>query len=755
MPTAEPDLSVDSIRSVLRDVWGHEQLRDLQEPAIRAALDGRDSLVVLPTGGGKSLCYQLPPLLTGKPTLIVSPLISLMNDQVASLTASGVPAAALHSGLGNAELRSIEGAFESGELKLLFVAPERLMNPGLLSMAKRAGVACVAIDEAHCISAWGHDFRPEYRQLASIRQRLPDVTLQALTATATPRVREDIIAQLALRDPEVLVGVFDRPNLTYRVLPRVKLEEQVAEIASRHRGSGMGEGEEGVIVYCLSRKDTERLADGLTSRGIDARAYHAGLASKKRSRVERDFTTERVNVVCATVAFGMGIDRSNVRCVIHACLPRSVEAFQQETGRAGRDGLPGECVLLHSPADIVRWSRLIEMPGDYGPPDPDFVKAQLDLLNQMRAIATGGECRHKALSEHFGQTYTPPEGGEGCGACDICLGELKEADDAETVAKKIISCVARFAHHAEATGSPATQFGAKHLVEVLAGARTKRIEQFGHHTLSTYALLSETPRDIIDAFVNQLIDQGALARAPGDRPVIHLTDASREFLAGRRSVRLIEPAVAPRISKRDTASWEGVDRDLFDRLRALRSQIAEDRGVPPYIIFSDNTLRDMARARPSKTGLLLNISGVGSRKLEEFGDAFVEAIVSHCEAGEIEMDTALVDPRPRQRRPAPARSSSSRNEAAYRLLLESASLDTVAEQAGCTTGTAAKRLVELIEEGKVSDISPWVDQETFTRADAAFAELGDERLKPVRDHLDEEIDYDALHIVRAMRTRQL
>jgi ATP-dependent DNA helicase RecQ len=624
MPSAKPDLSSDAIRAVLRDVWGHDQLRNLQEPAIRAALDGRDSLVVLPTGGGKSLCYQLPPLLTGRPTLVVSPLISLMNDQVASLTANGVPAAALHSGLDSAQLRPIEAAFESGELKLLFVAPERLMNPGLLAMAERARVACVAIDEAHCISAWGHDFRPEYRQLASIRERLPGVTLQALTATATPRVREDIINQLALRDPEVLVGAFDRPNLTYRVLPRAKLEDQVMEIASRHRGSGLGEGEEGVIIYCLSRKDTERLAEGLTKRGIEAHAYHAGLPAKKRARVERDFTTERVNVVCATVAFGMGIDRSNVRCVIHACLPRSVEAFQQETGRAGRDGLPGECVLLHSAADIARWRRLIEMPGDYGPPDPDFVSAQLELLNQMRRIAVGGECRHKALTEHFGQTYVPPEGAEGCGACDVCLGELKEADDAETITKKIISCVARFENHAAGGG----RFGAKHLVEVLAGAKTQRILDYGHDTLSTYGILADLPRDTIDAFVNQLIDQGALARAPGDRPVIHLTEASREFLAGTRPVRLIQPASAPKTSRRDTASWEGVDRDLFERLRVLRRRIAQERAVPPYVVFSDNTLRDMARLRPESHNEMLAVHGVGRKKLDDFGDAFLAEIAS-------------------------------------------------------------------------------------------------------------------------------
>ncbi len=625
MPTA-------SIQDVLRETWGHTELRDLQEPAIRAVLDGRDSLVVLPTGGGKSLCYQLPPLISGRPTLVVSPLISLMNDQVASLRASGVPAAALHSGLDPDERRETERAFVEGGLKLLFVAPERVVGGRLVSLAREAGVGAVAIDEAHCISQWGHDFRPEYRELRALRERLEGVPFQALTATATPRVREDIAAQLDLHEPEVLVGVFDRPNLTYRVRARVRLDEQVAEIARRHLGSGLGEGEEGVIVYCLSRKDTEKLAESLTSRGIEAKAYHAGLAPTKRTRVERDFSMEKVNVVCATVAFGMGIDRSNVRAVVHACLPRSIESYQQETGRAGRDGLGAECVLLHAPADIARWRRLIEMPGPDGePPDPSFVGAQVELLDQMHRLATGAGCRHEALSAYFGQEYTPPEGAEnGCGACDICLGELKELPDAGDVARKIISCVARFTLHAEQTGSPAAQFGAKHLVEVLAGAKTQRIQDFGHDGLSTYGILADLPRDVISACVNQLVDQGALGRAAGDKPVIHVTEASRDVLRGERSVRLVRPESAPRKSKRDQQSWEGVDRDLFERLRSLRLEIARERSVPPYVVFSDASLRDMAASRPATREQMLAVHGVGAKKLEDFGEAFLAAI---AEAG--------------------------------------------------------------------------------------------------------------------------
>ncbi|MEZ6241682.1 MAG: RecQ family ATP-dependent DNA helicase [Phycisphaerales bacterium] len=741
-------VETDQIRDVLRQTWGHDELRNLQEPAIRAVLDGRDSLVVLPTGGGKSLCYQLPPLLTGRPTLVVSPLISLMNDQVASLRANGVPAAALHSGLDPAELRDIERDFASGAIKLLFVAPERVMGGRLVSLAREAGVGAVAIDEAHCISQWGHDFRPEYRTLRVLRERLEGVPFQALTATATPRVREDIASQLDLHEPEILVGVFDRPNLTYRVRARTKLDEQVAEIARRHRGSGLGEGEEGVIVYCLSRKDTEKLADALTARGIEAKAYHAGLPSSKRTRVERDFSMEKVNVVCATVAFGMGIDRSNVRAVVHACLPRSIEGYQQETGRAGRDGLGAECVLLHAPADIARWRRLIEMPGQDGEaPDPDFVTAQLELLHQMQRLATGGVCRHAAISAYFGQEYEAPEGTRGCGACDICLGELSEMPDADDVAKKIISCVARFALHAESMGSPATQFGARHLVEVLAGAKTKKVEEFGHETLSTYAILADMPRDVIVACVNQLVDQGALGRSPGDKPVIHLTESSRGVLRGEQSVRLVRPESAPKKTKRDEASWEGVDRALFEKLRALRLELARERSVPPYVVFSDASLRDMARRRPSTPDGFLLVLGVGRKKLEDLGEAFLGTITEHCARQGVTMDADVAPP------PAPMRRRDDNPDLreACRLYARGADIDAVAAATGRTRKTAVELLCEYIERSRPASVDLWVDATLADEADRAFDAVGDERLKPAFMRLEERIDYDTLRIVQAYR----
>ncbi|MBL0922575.1 MAG: ATP-dependent DNA helicase RecQ [Phycisphaerales bacterium] len=392
----------ERVREVVKSVWGFDALRPLQQEAIDASLAGRDSLVVMPTGGGKSLCYQVPPLVSGRLCVVISPLIALMNDQVAGLEMAGYPAAALHGHVGEAESGAIRRRAEAGELRLLLAAPERALSAGFISWLKRletrgagAGVESFAIDEAHCISQWGHDFRPEYRRLAELRRHFPGAPLHAYTATATERVREDIVEQLGLRNPAVLVGRFDRSNLTYRVAPRVRLEDQAVEALRRHEGRG-------AIVYCISRRDTESMASSLQRAGIDARAYHAGMDARSRLRAQEDFKNERLNVVVATVAFGMGIDRGDVRLVLHAAMPKTIEHYQQETGRAGRDGLASECVLLYSASDAVRWRQLMER-GAAEAEDPeaaaDALGAQWELLAGMQSFASGACCRHTAISE--------------------------------------------------------------------------------------------------------------------------------------------------------------------------------------------------------------------------------------------------------------------------------------------------------------------------------------------------------------------
>ncbi len=601
-----------AIRDTLQTWWGFDTLRPLQTEAITAAVDGRDSLVVLPTGGGKSLCYQLPPLLSETTDVVVSPLVSLMKDQVDALEAIGYPAAAIHGGLSLLERRKIYDRLRAGELRLLFTAPERLFGSGLLDTLTTVGVRRFAIDEAHCISQWGHDFRPEYRQLATLRERFPQASMHAFTATATPRVREDIASQLTLRNPETLVGVFDRPNLTYRVVPRTDKTRQTLEVLGRHAG-------EASIIYCISRRETEELAAKLTAAGLLAHPYHAGLESAQRHRTQEAFAKETIDVVVATVAFGMGIDRSNVRLVLHTALPKSLEAYQQETGRAGRDGLAAECVLLYSSADVFSWESLIRRGSDSSELDEEqterFIAGQLEHLHQMRRYAQAARCRHAALSEYFGQTYEASN----CGGCDVCLGETQNLPDSHVTAQKIISCVARLGE----------RFGVRHVSEVLRGAKTAAIQRHGHERLSTYGLLAELDQRTCENLVHQLLDQDYLSRSSGDRPVVTLNARSWEVLRDQREVVLLEPRLKQATRSRSEADdWEGVARNLFERLRQWRRRVADSRGKPAWTILDDKALRSIARDQPDSPAALLRCKGIGEKRLADHGAAILEIIRS-------------------------------------------------------------------------------------------------------------------------------
>lgn len=610
MSSASPSETKERVRSVLQKYWGFDELRPLQEEAITAGIERRDSLVVLPTGGGKSLCYQVPPAVEGRTDIVVSPLIALMKDQVDGLRSCGYPAAALHSGVPPEAIRAIEQEMVAGKYRLIFVTPERLLTPRFLQLVEKAGIRTFAVDEAHCISHWGHDFRPEYRQLAGIRERFPGACLHAYTATATDRVRTDIVEQLRLASPKILVGTFDRPNLTYRVVPKVETKRQVLDVLARHP-------REAAIVYCLSRQDTQNLSAWLEARDVRVAHYHAGLSPEDRRRTQEAFSEERLDVIVATVAFGMGIDRSDVRCVIHAAIPKSVEHYQQETGRAGRDGLEAECVLLYSPADVMRLESLLRRNED-GDRTDERSAAEQTLLEAMRKFAMQLCCRHRALSEYFGQPYPKPA----CGACDFCLDEVEGVEDGTVVAQKILSCVAR-------TGE---RFGAMHVVDVVVGAETARIRQWKHDALSTYGLLRDVPRKAVISMLHQLVDQGLLERTSGDRPVLRLNDRSWEVLRGHLAVRLRRPKEGKVAKTRfDVESWEGVDRGLFESLRELRRQLAEERNVPPYVIFADAALRDMARLRPTSAAGFAAIRGVGEKKLKDLGPPFLQRIRSYCE----------------------------------------------------------------------------------------------------------------------------
>ena len=615
--SSTPDRINAGIMATVRRYWGYSELRPLQEQAIRAGLEQHDSLVVMPTGGGKSLCYQVPAELAQRTDIVVSPLISLMKDQVDGLRACGYPAAALHSGMTPDDVRRTEEALITGRYRLVFVAPERLLTARFLHLLGSLNVRAFAIDEAHCISHWGHDFRPEYRQLADLKKRFPQTSLHAYTATATERVRADIAAQLRLVNPVTLVGTFDRPNLVYRIVPRADARLQVLEVLRRH-------SRQAAIVYCMSRRDTESMADFLQANHLRAAFYHAGMEANERRRAQDAFASEAIDVVAATVAFGMGIDRSDVRCVIHAAMPKSIEHYQQETGRAGRDGLEAECVLLYSAADVLRWESLIEKSAIDARKPADVMAASRELLEHMRRLCSGVHCRHRKLSEYFGQEYAKPS----CEACDVCLNEVEGLADATVTAQKILSCVARAGE----------RFGAEHIVDVLLGADTERIRRWRHEELSTYALMKGTPRPTLTNMLYQLIDNGLLERSADERPVLRLNDASREVLRGHRMVQLLQPTIKVKKSRVAEKSWENVDTGLFEALRTLRLRLAEERRVPAYVLFSDATLRDMARIRPGSPDALLNIRGVGERKLADLGHRFLETISNYCRENRLPLD---------------------------------------------------------------------------------------------------------------------
>ena len=586
-------------KSLLKKHWGYKSFRPLQQKAVEALTNGNDALVVLPTGGGKSLCFQIPALLRKGTALVVSPLISLMKDQVDSLAEMGISAARWDSTLSSEEYIVLRQRLDNKEIKLLYLSPERLLSENFFNLITDLNISLIAVDEAHCVSLWGHDFRPDYRKIKELKQRFPGVPFGAFTATATPQVRADICSQLELDNHEELIGSFDRPNLLYRVLPRQKGIDQIINLLKPHKN-------ESGIIYCLRRKDTEEIAEILKSRGYSASAYHAGLKDTLRRDVQDKFQKDKIKIVCATIAFGMGINKTDVRFVIHMGLPKSPEHYQQEAGRAGRDGLEATCTLIYSGTDLMIWRSFHDK--EIG----TISEAAETKLNAMYNYAAGNVCRHQSLASYFGESLDQ----SGCGACDVCLGELPEQEGSLIISQKIISCVARLKE----------RFGAEYTAQVLIGSKEKRILDNGHESLSTYGILKEHSKASIRDWIDQLIGQGYLQRY-GEYNTLKIPQKGWGLLRGNESVFLIKSMrKAPKATKREIASWDGIDKELYRVLKDCRKEIASKAGLPAFVIFGDASLRDMARIKPQTAEEFLQVHGVGEAKLKKYGNSFLSVI---------------------------------------------------------------------------------------------------------------------------------
>ena len=708
----------DPLPQILKTYWGFDDYLPLQRDAMLCVMEDRDSLVVLPTGGGKSLCFQAPALCHEGLAVVVSPLLALMKDQVDALTACGIPAAAVNSTLAPDEKRRIAQQVEAGQLRMLYMSPERLVVPRTIEFLQNQHVSFFAIDEAHCISAWGHDFRPEYRGLSLLRDRFPDAAIHAYTATATENVRRDIVQQLGLRDATVLVGDFRRANLQYYVAHRQRGLGQICSVIDRFRGQSG-------IVYCITRAEVDKTCALLNELGYSALPYHAGMSDIDRVRNQEAFLTEQTDVIVATIAFGMGIDKSNVRYVIHSGMPKSLENYQQESGRAGRDGVEAECWLLFSGRDVMTWKRLNDrVPGEAR----DAAAAALDKID---AYARSVKCRHASLLEHFGQQWNDGP----CNACDVCLGTLELMDDALVIGQKILSCVLRVGE----------RYGADYLSLVLTGSREQRIVAAGHDQLSTWNILGEFRRQDVRQWIEQLVGQGYLCK-DGEFHLVQVTDTGRELLSGQVKPTLLRPAKDNRASSSALEdSWDGVDRELFDKLRQLRRTEATSRGVPAYIVFSDATLRDMARLRPTSLEQFLKVNGVGQKKAADFGQHFVGCITGYCRQHDVAMD---VRPATVPRRSPPTALSASAVQS-FPLFDEGLNVEEVAQRLGRAISTTFGYLDAYIQHRKASDASRWVPQNEIEQIEAAAEQVGTNRLKSIFEALDGRIVYERIRIAVA------
>lgn len=715
--------SLGNLRALLKQYFGFSEFRPYQEEIIRDALSGRDVVALLPTGGGKSLCFQLAALARPGLTVVVSPLIALMKDQVDSMNAAGIPATFLNSSIGADEVRARVQGLGAGKFKLLYVAPERLLMSGFFDSLERWDVNLFAIDEAHCISEWGHDFRPEYRQLSVLRDRFPGTPFMALTATATERVRKDISVQLRLAQPGEYVASFNRPNLTYRVAPKSGAYDQILAFVRARKG-------ESGIIYCQSRKSAESVADRLREDGIRAAPYHAGMEPGNRSKQQEAFLRDDLRVICATIAFGMGINKPNVRYVIHYDLPKNIEGYYQETGRAGRDGLPSECLLLFSPADRVKYGRFIDEKAD--PQEREIARAHLEL---MVHYAEDAGCRRKFLLKYFGEEMTCE-----CNGCDNCLSP-RETWDGTVAAQKFLSCVYRIKERSGFT------VGVNHVVEVLTGADTEKIRAWGHAQLSTYGIGKEHSRAEWSAIGRELVRLGLLKQDAERFNTLDLTPEGRDFLKTKRSIMLTKTVSTQKEQKHRSGEIE-CDEALFENLRDLRKRLADEREVPAYIVFSDVSLREMARAYPHDEMAFSRIPGVGEKKLREFGAEFLAVIKEFLATNSKKTFERTLPPRPTKQ------SLNDTERTSLRMFRDGLSIEEIAARRKIVVSTVYGHLAAAVEAGESFEISKLLNNAAQNEIAEAFGKHGFSNLTGAFEALGGRYHYGELRVYRAALARE-
>ncbi|WP_373537603.1 DNA helicase RecQ [Microcoleus sp.] len=713
-------LAPSSLEQSLKHFFGYDSFRTGQREIVEAALQKRDMMIVMPTGGGKSLCFQLPALLKPGLTVVVSPLIALMQDQVEALQDNGIGATFLNSTLSAIETRSRQTAILEGKIKLLYVAPERLLGerflPFLDIVAEKLGISAFAIDEAHCVSEWGHDFRPEYRQMQRVRDRYPNIPIMGLTATATERVREDIIQQLNLRNPYIHVASFNRPNLYYEVRPKTKHSfAQVLQIIQKKGGSG--------IIYCLSRKKVDEVAYKLQQSGIQALPYHAGMSDSDRTTNQTRFIRDDVQVMVATVAFGMGINKPDVRFVIHHDLPKNLEGYYQESGRAGRDNEPSHCTLFFGFGDVKTIEYIIEQK-----PDEQEQRIARQQLRRVINYAESSECRRTVQLNYFGDSFPG-----NCGNCDNCCNK-KPVEDWTIEAMKFLSCIARCQE----------KFGMNHIIDVLRGSKNQKILQYQHQQLSTYGIGKDRSAEDWKRLSRSLINQGLLDEKTDGFPILKLNEKSWEIMKRQRTVEIaIE---AQREVQGRVRSLAVEVEGLFTILRTLRKQIADEQFVPPYVVFADRSLRDMAEKRPQNLTEFEDVYGVGSNKRNKYGKVFLEAIHTFCKEQGLSTGAApsdVVNP------PNLANVPSYSQMQTWELHKQGVTVEVIAEMRGMSQNTIAGHLVELMDTGREVDINLLVESERQQAIVNAIEVIGDERLRAIYDFLQECYTFEEIKFVRA------